>query len=138
MRISTRSKYALAALAELANQYKKRVGEPLSAKYISASQNIPLAYLEHLLLKLKKAGVVTVTKGPGGGYQLNKDPKEIKIGDIVRLLDGPIAPVYCLLPLPKSKQCQKIKNCVTRKIWKKLGEKCAEVLDSVTLAELIS
>ena len=108
----------------------------VTAKDVSDRQDISITYLEQLLSKLKRAGLVKGTRGPGGGYHLTKPMNQIRIGDIVRVLEGPIAPVYCLLPKASPKQCDKIARCAMRLLWKQLGDKMTEVLDSITLKDL--
>ncbi|MCX7919221.1 MAG: Rrf2 family transcriptional regulator [bacterium] len=133
MRMSTRGRYGLTAMLDISIY-----GEvsSVTAKDISERQNISVTYLEQLLSKLKRAGLVKGTRGPGGGYQLNKPPDQITIGDIIRVLEGPIAPVYCVLPTVDAKQCDKLAKCAMRLLWKKLGDKMSEVLDSITLKDL--
>jgi len=133
MKMSTRGRYGLTAMLDIA-----MYGElsAVSAKDISERQDISVTYLEQLLGKLKRAGLVKGTRGPGGGYQLNKPVNQIRIGDIVRVLEGPIAPVSCVLPSASPKECDKIARCAMRVLWKKLGDKMSEVLDSITLKDL--
>lgn len=133
MRMSTRGRYGLTAMLDIA-----MYGDisAVTAKDISERQDISITYLEQLLSKLKRAGLVKGTRGPGGGYQLSKSIDQIKIGDIVRVLEGPIAPVLCVLPTASPKQCDKIARCAMRLLWKKLGDKMNEVLDSITLKDL--
>ena len=130
MRMSTRGRYGLTAMLDIAMQGELSA---VTAKDISERQEISVTYLEQLLSKLKRAGLVKGTRGPGGGYQLNKAVDQIKIGDIVRVLEGPIAPVYCVLPTVNPSQCDKLAKCAMRLLWKKLGDKMTEVLDSITL-----
>ena len=133
MKISTRGRYGLYAMLDLALHQNKG---PVTAKDISSRQDISVTYLEQLLSKLKKAGLVKGVRGPGGGYQLSRLDSEIRIGDIIRILEGPIAPVFCL-PQSKSRiSCAKKGHCACFPLWEKMAIEIEEVLDSSTLKDL--
>lgn len=93
MKFSKKSEYALRALIELTSHYRQ---ELVQRQEIAARQHIPLEYLEHILLSLKHAGLITSKRGVSGGYTLIKDPAHITLGQIIRLLDGPLAPISCV------------------------------------------
>lgn len=132
MRLSTRGRYAVRAMVDLA----LHVGEgPVPREDIATRQEISALYLAQLFAKLAKAGLVESVKGPGGGYFLARSASEIRAGDIIRAVEGSLAPVYCVNSQPKAR-CHRMEDCVTHLLWKRLGERIAEVLDSVTLEEL--
>ena len=108
-------------------------GEPITAAEISKRQGISLFYLEQLLLKLRRAGLIKTTRGPQGGYRLAYKPSETSIGDIIRATEGPIALADCV---PVASACEKSGCCSTRSLWENLSRKVSKVLDSTTLADL--
>ena len=133
MKISTRGRYGMYAMLDLA--IREGLG-PVTAVDIAGRQEISVTYLEQLLSKLKRAGFVKGVRGPGGGYQLKKSSGDIKIGDIIRTLEGPIAPVFCLPKSLNRKRCPKTEYCACFPLWKKLAESIEDVLDSATLEDL--
>lgn len=133
MRLTTKSRYALQAICDLAMNY---AGGPLSIRNISRRQNISTAYLSQIFNKLKKKGLVRSIRGPGGGYLLAKQLDEVNVKDIIQALDEPFLPVFCLDEEMESQSCLRQKDCVPRIVWKKLGEKITEILENTTLADL--
>jgi Rrf2 family protein len=134
MQISTKGRYAVRAMIDLA-LHGKEEAVPISG--ISKRQEISFQYVEQLLNKLKRAGIVESVRGPKGGYKLKKSPKKITIGDIIRVVEGPIDPVFCVNPEKlKQRGCARAELCASRLLWAKLGEKIAEVLDGTTLEDL--
>jgi Rrf2 family protein len=131
LRLSKKGQYGVRAMFELAKNYEKG---PLTIKEIAKRQGVSVAYLEQLLNKLRKSKLIKSQKGPGGGYVINKKPKEISVGMILNSLEGPIAIAQCLNP---SKGCNRIEGCVTRLLWKSLGEKIEEFLETINLEDLI-
>jgi len=131
MKVSTKGRYGVRAMLELA---KLDSNTPMSARSISEEQDIPVPYLEKILFLLNKAGLVRSIKGPGGGYLLAKSSKKISIGDIVRVLEGPIALVECLEP---SKKCDRIENCVAMILWKRLSNRIEQTLNEISLHDLV-
>ncbi|NLM96021.1 MAG: Rrf2 family transcriptional regulator [Halanaerobiaceae bacterium] len=133
MRISTRGRYGLRAIIDLANnEYRGAI--PL--REISQRQNISEQYLEQLFASLRKSGLVKSIRGAHGGYLLNDSPEKITVKDILTALEGPIAPADCVLSEDILEKCNNGGNCVTRKVWIMIKENLEELLDSVTLAEL--
>ncbi len=134
MRLSTRGKYGVKAMAELALHY----GEgPTSLKLIAERQGLSEHYLEQLIAPLRKAGLVRSLRGAQGGYLLGRQPATITVGEIVRVLEGPIAPSECASEVrQRYHHCGTARGCVTRKVWTKLRDSIASALDSVTLADL--
>lgn len=134
MRISTRGRYALRAMVDLAQHADNG---PVSRQDISERQEISAGYLAQLFTYLQSAGLVEGVKGPGGGYQLVRNPSSIPAGDVVRAMEGPIAVVHCTLPCPDvGPACRRVDRCVTHALWKRVSEAVTEVLDSVTLRDL--
>ncbi len=132
MKISTKGRYAVTAMFDLAVNYED--GTPVSASEVSERQGISFDYLEQLFSKLRKSGLVKSVRGPRGGYVLTREPSKIRIGDIVRVAEGPIALVDCLI---SKNQCAKSGCCSTKNVWKLLTDKVTEVLDSMTLYDLL-
>lgn len=133
MRISTRGRYALRALVDLA----LREGEgPVQQEAIARQQEIPSAYLARLMAQLTGAGILRGARGPGGGYRLARPAAEITAGDVVRAVEGPIEVVKCVDPKSET-VCPRRTTCVTQPLWKRVGQAVAEVLDGVTLQDLV-
>lgn len=132
MKISTRTRYGLRAMIELALHY----GEgPASVREIADSQALPPKYLEQLLGALRSGGLVTALRGASGGYVLVRSPAQITLADVFTVLEGSLAPVECV-DLPDL--CPHEEDCVTRIIWVRLNEAIHQVLDEMTLADLAS
>ena len=129
MGISTKSTYGIRAMFELAINYGR---SPVSVTFISERENISVPYLEQLLSRLRKKGLVKSVRGPKGGYVLAKKPKDITVGDIVRALDGVITPVHCV----NNKTCKMVDRCATKSVWKKLKNAIDETLDGVSLKDI--
>jgi Rrf2 family iron-sulfur cluster assembly transcriptional regulator len=132
MRVSTRGRYALRAMVDLALHAD---GEPVSRQDIAGRQGISADYVAQLFRRLHAAGLVEGVKGPGGGYLLARDTANITAGDVVRAVEGPLAVVYCALPGNES-ACNRVDRCATHLLWKRLSAVMTEFLDSVTLQDL--
>lgn len=134
MRISTRGRYALRAMVDLAQHGDNG---PILRQDISERQGISADYLAQIFRHLQAAGLVEGVKGPGGGYRLARDPGLIRAGDVVQALEGPVAVVACTLPCPdEGPSCSRVDRCVTHPLWRQVSEAVTEVLDSVTLQDL--
>jgi len=133
MKLSTKGKYGVRAVFEIARHYGKG---PISIKEIAERQGISFSYLEQILHKLGKAGLIESVRGPAGGYLLARKPSDLTIGDIVRVLEGPIALSHCLEP-GESAGCYQADDCVARMVWAKVGAKIEEALDSISFDELL-
>jgi Rrf2 family cysteine metabolism transcriptional repressor len=132
MKLSTRGKYGVRAVFEIARHYGKG---PISIKGIAERQGISFSYLEQILHKLGKARLIESVRGPAGGYLLARKPSELTIGDIVRVLEGPIALSHCLEP--GESDCYQADDCVARMVWVKVGAKIEEALDSISFQDLL-
>lgn len=130
LRLSTRGRYGVRAMYEIAKAYPN----PVSTKHISERQALSVPYLEQILNRLKNAGLLVPIKGPGGGYTLSKRPEEISILDVLKVLDGPPALASCLDP---RKGCLRVDLCVTHVVWKKLSEQIEGFLKTITLSDLL-
>ncbi len=132
MKISTKGRYALRTMLELA---KNQENKPLSVKEISARQDISDKYLEQIIAVLNKAGYVKSVRGPQGGYMLVKAPKDYTVGMILRLTEGSLAPVECLEY--EKNTCKRKDICVTVKVWEKIDSAVKNVVDNITLEDLL-
>lgn len=133
LKLSTRGLYGMKALYELANNYGK---SPLNIREISRRHGLPVPFLEQVLHRLKKRGLVMSRRGINGGYVLARPPEKITIGDAVRALEGPIALCDCLMKKKNGKVLEKEISCVASNIYRKLGEKVEKAFDSITLLDL--
>lgn len=111
-------------------------GRPVSLKEISKRQEISDKYLEQLLIKLRKAGLIRTVRGPGGGYLLTKSARKMKVGDVLRAVES-LVPVYCIDAKAK-KNCKREKECIIQPFWKEFGKMMVEFLDSTTLFDIVN
>ncbi|MBQ3671405.1 MAG: Rrf2 family transcriptional regulator [Treponema sp.] len=132
MKISTRGRYALRFMIDLAQHDN---GEYIALKDISKRQDISVKYLEQITSLLSKFGILVSVRGPQGGYKLAKSPAEYKIGDILRITEGNLAPVACLESDVNT--CEKKDICKTLFLWEGLSKVVNEYLDSITLENLV-
>lgn len=134
--ISQKAKYALRALVELA---RVKDGEALLINDIAERQRIPKKFLEQILLDLKHQGLLQSRRGRGGGYSLLKDPREITIGQIMRIIDGPLAPLPCLsrMAYRPCEDCEDEAACGIRRVFAKAYDATAQVLDNTTLYDTV-
>lgn len=133
MLISTKGRYALRVMLELAESPE---GQLIPLKEITERQNISKKYLESIMVILSKAGFVEAMHGKGGGYRLSKPAKEYKVGDILRLTEGTLAPVMCLEE--GAEPCAKADTCKTLPLWAGLNRVISEYLDNISLADVSS
>lgn len=131
MMISTRGRYALRVMIDLAEHSGDGF---IPLKEIAAHQGISQKYMESIMTVLSKNGFVEGIHGKGGGYRLNRSPEEYKVGDLLRLTEGSLAPVACLEcgAMP----CERAAECRTLPMWSKLDEMINTYLDGVTIADL--
>ncbi len=132
MRISTKGRYGLRALIDLAGYSEI---EPVSISSIAARQNISERYLEQLMTLLKKAGLIKSIRGAGGGYVLAKDAGEISVGDVLRALEGSLEPVECAAF--KEESCAASDLCVTKYVWQRINESINRTVDEISLMQLV-
>ncbi|OWZ82807.1 RrF2 family transcriptional regulator [Natranaerobius trueperi] len=134
MKLSTRGQYGVRALVQLSYNYEKG---PLSLREISEIEGISYQYLEQIFLDLKKHYLVKSLRGAKGGYVLAKPPNNITVGDIIKVVEGPIAPVSCV-DNSENNDCDRSSICAPRNVWKELRDRITEVLDEFTLEDLVS
>lgn len=132
MIVSTRGRYALRVMIDLAEQAADGY---VPLKDIVQRQKISQKYVEAIMTLLSKNGFVVGVHGKGGGYKLNRKPSEYKIGDILRLTEGTLAPVACLEC--GAEPCERAPDCRTLPLWKELDSRVSGYLDSVTLADFM-
>ena len=133
MRLSTRGHYGLKAMFDLAQHYGT---EPIPLKTVAERQNISENYLEQLIATLRKTGLVKSVRGSQGGYILARDPEKITVGDIIRVMEGPIAPVDCVSEIEPA-ECDQADYCITRSVWARVRDSLAEQMDSISLADML-
>jgi Rrf2 family transcriptional regulator, cysteine metabolism repressor len=130
MKLSTRSRYGVRALLELAINYNKG---PLQIKVIAEREKISNKYLEQLVSALKTSGLVLSVRGPKGGYVLAKPPEEIRLSDVFIVLEGPLTTFDCLID---KSYCTRCGDCLTKNIWLKMQEAISGVLNAITLKDM--
>lgn len=134
MRLSTKGRYAVMAMADLAGH--EGVVRPVSLAEIAKRQEISLSYLEQLFAKLRKGGLVKSVRGPGGGYRLSRPAGEVRIADIILAVDEPMTATRCEAGSPKG--CTgTTSRCVTHDLWEELGRQIHVFLASVSLADVV-
>ncbi len=131
MKLSTRARYGTKALLELSLHWGKG---PVLLKDIAQRQEIPLQYLEHLIRPLIQAGIIKTTRGARGGISLIKPPKDVRLSEVIQLLEGPIGPVACV---DNPELYPRSNLCVTHDIWAELKKAICGVLESTTLEDLV-
>ena len=132
MKLSTKGRYGIKAMVELACEYSS--GTRLSISQLSERQDISYAYLEQLIAVLKKAGLVSASRGAQGGYTLSRPPEDISVGEILTALEGSTALVECVGTGGTS--CENVCSCSARGLWLKLQRRIDDVLDSTSLRDM--
>lgn len=132
MKISTRGRYALRIMLDLA---QNNIGEFIPLREISERQEITVKYMEQIISTLSKAGYVKSSRGNSGGYRLARNPKDYRIGDILRTMEGNIAVVACLQD--ELNECPRSGACVALPFWEGLNRVIEEYMDSVTLEDML-
>lgn len=133
MRITYRGDYALKTILELAIHFGEEMAPTIPE--IAKRLDIPNKFLEQILLDLKRGGFVDSRRGKIGGYFLAKSPEQIRLGDVIRFIDGPIEPVACVDK--RYKGCRDIKSCIFRDIWRQVAESTAKIIDNITFEDLV-
>ena len=132
MKISTKGRYALRLLLDIAQQGP---GAVVSLKEISSRQDISVKYLEQIVLKLNKANFLKSIRGVQGGYMLTRAPKEYRIGDVLRTVEGSLAPITCLQS--EINQCERCDQCVTLWFWEGMDQVISDYVDQYTLQDFL-
>ena len=133
MKLSTKGRYGLRAVLEMALHSET---EAVALSSIAERQSISISYLEQLIAKLRKAGIVESTRGARGGYVLARPAEEISIGDILRALEGNLNPVDCS-ELSGGPSCHASDICVTKYVWKRISDSINNAVDTLMLSELV-
>ncbi|MGA2531911.1 MAG: Rrf2 family transcriptional regulator [Candidatus Aminicenantales bacterium] len=134
MRLSTKGEYASRAMLELSLRYDEG---SLHIREIAKAQNIPLRFLEQILLLLKRAGYLKSRKGQKGGYALAKPPAAISVAEVIRVMDGPLAPIDCVSVMAHE-TCPMEGTCGLRWLWKDVRDSVAGILEKTTFADLVT
>lgn len=132
MQISTRGRYGLRAMVDMALHASEG---PMALRVIAERQGISESYLEQVFTSLRKSGLVRASRGAQGGYELNRQSDQVTVGEILRALEGPLVPVYCVGE-SEGASCDREQYCITRSFWEELRDKINEFLDGVTLKDL--
>ncbi len=133
MKLSTRGEYASRAVLDIALHEQNR---PVKIKEIAKRQEIPLKYLQSILLTLQRAGITRSKRGAKGGYYLSRAPEAITVGEVIRAMDGPLAPIYCV-SVSAYEQCSRESICGLRWVWQEVRDAIAQILDHTTFAEVV-
>jgi Rrf2 family cysteine metabolism transcriptional repressor len=138
VKFSKKSEYGLRALIELTKNY----GQPVTRQQIGERQNVPVVFLEHILLRLKHAGLVASTRGVQGGYALIKPPSKVTLGHVIRILDGPLAPIGCVSKTAYQKcvDCPYAAkaHCPLQHVMGGVRNAISDILDNYSLEDFIS
>ncbi|MFA9463896.1 MAG: Rrf2 family transcriptional regulator [Velocimicrobium sp.] len=134
MKLSTKGRYGLRAVLDIALNSDE---DAVSLSTIAERQSISISYLEQLIAKLKKAGIVTSTRGAKGGYILSKKPSEISVGEVLRALEGNLDPVDCAEIAGGESTCNASDVCVTKYVWKRISDSINSAVNSLMLSELV-
>ncbi|HEU5229452.1 MAG TPA: Rrf2 family transcriptional regulator [Ktedonobacteraceae bacterium] len=142
LRVSTKGEYGVRIMVDLARHYG---GRPRSLTDIAQAESLPLAYLEQLVKLLRESNppLVMSTRGAHGGYRLTRSPEHISMGEVVRVLEGPISPMICttegeMNQADMSQICGFFDSCKTKYLWARVRDAVAQTLDAITLADLVA
>jgi Rrf2 family cysteine metabolism transcriptional repressor len=132
---STKGEYGVRLMVQLGRHFGTG---PASLAEIAAEEDLPRAYLEQLVMSLRDAGLVVSTRGAHGGYELAREPGTIRMGEILRALEGPIAPMICATDDPEyATNCDRSARCTVNLLWVRVRDAISGALDGMTLAELV-
>ncbi|MHC4517196.1 MAG: RrF2 family transcriptional regulator [Planctomycetota bacterium] len=131
MKLSTRTRYGIRAVIELAQHEGKR---PLQLKVIAERQGISVKYLEQLMSMLRSSGFVRSIRGSKGGYMLARAPEQVTLSEVFRCLEGPVTTAECT---DNQDYCERAADCAAREVWIKVEEAIQGVLSSITLADMV-
>jgi Rrf2 family cysteine metabolism transcriptional repressor len=118
-------------MSRLASRYRNN---PVPIRTLAQEERIPIRYLEQIMTRLRREGLLQSARGPGGGYKLNRPPDQISLGEIIEILEGNVSVASCTEDDPKS-QCPLVKTCVPRIFWSKLSTTIQSILNSISLQE---
>lgn len=132
MHITYKGDYALKTILDLALHYGN---SPITIHELARRADIPIKFLEHILLDLKRGGFVESRRGKIGGYLLSRHPAKIKLGEVIRFIDGSVEPIACVKKSYRG--CTDINRCVFRGIWEKVTEATSRLIDNITFDDLV-
>lgn len=135
MKITYKGDYAMKAILELSVRYEDNKNAIIPINEIAKFGDMPKKFLEQILLTLVRGGLVKSKRGAGGGFTLARRPEEITVGDVVRLIEGPIEPIECVNDGYKG--CADVKDCILRNVWKEVAGAISIVVDTLTFKELV-
>ena len=133
MNISTKGRYGLRAVLDLAIH---ATDKPVSLSSIAARQRLSEGYLEQLMVPMKRAGIITTSRGAQGGYALARDPHDIRVGEVFRALEGPLALASCISE-ENADNCDRVDVCGSAFIWKEVQDAISSVLDKYSIGDLL-
>jgi Rrf2 family protein len=131
---STKGEYGVRLMVQLGRHHG---AGPASLAEIAAEEDLPRAYLEQLVMNLREAGLVTSTRGAHGGYELARPPEAITMAEVLRALEGPVAPMLCASEDPAHVGCDRSARCTVNVLWVRVRDAVTSALDSMTLADLV-
>ena len=131
---STKGEYGVRLMVQLGRHFGTG---PASLAEIAAEEDLPRAYLEQLAMGLRDAGLVVSTRGAHGGYELGRPPSDIRMSEVIRALEGPIAPMICASDEPKHQACLRSARCTVNLLWIKVRDAISDTLESMTLADFV-
>jgi Rrf2 family protein len=132
---STKGEYGVRLMVQLGQRFGTG---PASLAEMAADEDLPRAYLEQLVMSLRDAGLVASTRGARGGYQLTREPRDIRMSEILRALEGPIAPMICASDDPEhAVTCDRSARCTVNVLWVRVRDAITGALESMTLADLV-
>jgi Rrf2 family transcriptional regulator, cysteine metabolism repressor len=139
LRVSTRGEYGVRLMVDLARHYDDSGGSARSLTEIGQAEGLELKvqYLEQLVKCLRENHLVESTRGAHGGYRLSRAPERIRMGEVVRALEGPVAPMICATEGEMGVICDRLDGCSTRYLWSQVRDAVVNTLDSITLADLV-
>ncbi|MDZ7698443.1 MAG: Rrf2 family transcriptional regulator [Deltaproteobacteria bacterium] len=132
MKLSTRSRYGTRMMLDLAQHYDQG---PVPVGDIAKRQDISVKYLEQLIIPLKKAKFIESIRGPKGGHMLTRSPDNIRVGELVRVLEGELDLIHCI---SDPEACERREECLTRGVWEEVSRAVLDKLNATTLADMIS
>ncbi len=132
MKLSTKGRYGIKAMVDIAAEYGKG---RISVNQLAEKQGVSVAYLEQIIAALKKAGLVEAARGASGGYTLTRPPEDIYVGEVLRALEGSTAILHCV-GVDSTAECNNACRCSARPLWIKLQQKIDEVLNTTTIKEM--
>lgn len=134
LKLSTKGRYGLRAFIDIAIFGNE---EPVPLTNVAKRQDISISYLEQLMAKLKKAGLIVSVRGANGGYEIAKDKGRISVGDVLRALEGDLAPVNCAAAHESGQTCAASGACLSKIVWIKINDSINNTVDSIYIDELV-